>query len=103
LEDAANLRAAAVNLSGVRVYPNPWRSDRHGTSNVTFDRLTAGATVKIFTVSGRWLRTLIADANGEATWDRRTDSGDAAASGIYLYLATDPQGDTTKGKFTLIR
>ena len=44
------------DLSNVRVYPNPWRSDKHVGKNVIFDQLALGSTVKIFTVSPLHLR-----------------------------------------------
>jgi len=89
------------DLSGVRIYPNPFRSAR-GDSQIIFDQLPAGSTVKIFTVSSRLVKTLSAPA-GIAPWDLTNDSGDKVASGIYLYLITDGQGNKTHGKFTIIR
>jgi len=84
-----------------RVYPNPWRGAR-GDSNITFDQMPFGSTVKIFTVSGRWVTTLSAPA-GSVSWTLTNDSGNRVASGIYLYLITDGQGDKIRGKFTIIK
>jgi hypothetical protein len=64
--------------------------------------LPAGSTVKIFTVSARLVATLQAPT-GSITWPLTNDSDDRVASGIYLYLITDGQGNKTRGKFTLIR
>jgi hypothetical protein len=86
----------------MRVYPNPWRASR-GDHAITFDQIPAGSTVKIFTVSARWVATLTADAGGKASWNLTNDSGERVASGIYLYLITDSQGNKTRGKFTVIR
>jgi hypothetical protein len=102
---ASNLETVTLvsaDLNGVNVYPNPWRREIHEGFPVTFDRLSAEVDVKIFTVSGRLVRNL-GRANGRVTWDLRTDSGDAAASGLYIYLITDNQGGKSRGKLALIR
>jgi len=92
----------ASTLNAARVYPNPWRRDRHQGYDVTFDQLSLNSTVKIFTVAGHWVRTLDA-AGGAAHWDLLTAGGDHAASGLYLYLITDGQGQTARGLFAVIR
>jgi hypothetical protein len=83
-----------------RVYPNPWRVDRHQGLPITFDQMNLNSTVKIFTVSGHWVKTLSAPA-GSTTWDLTTQNGDNAASGIYIYLATH-DGRKATGKFVVI-
>ena len=93
---------ASSVLDAGRVYPNPWRRDRHSAMPVTFDQLSMNSTVKIFTVAGHWLATLDA-SSGSARWNLMTDSGDNAASGIYLYLITNAQGQTAHGLFAVIR
>jgi hypothetical protein len=93
---------AATELSAVRVYPSPWRSDVHSGHPITFSELTANATVKIFTVSGRWVKSVSSTGN-QATWDLKNDSGDTVASGLYIYLITDSQGNKARGKFSVIR
>src|ERR1700686_275327 len=76
---------ATSAFDSMRVYPNPWKADQHSNLLITFDHMALHTTVKIFTLSGRLVRTLDAD-NGSTTWDRKNDSGDAVASGVYLYL-----------------
>jgi hypothetical protein len=98
---SATIILAADSLGNVRVYPNPLRVAR-GDQALIFDRMPAGSTVKIFTISGHWVRTLPA-ATGVVPWDLRNDSGDPVASGLYLYLISTPSGDKTRGKFTVIR
>jgi hypothetical protein len=91
-----------TDLSKVRVYPNPWRVDKHAGHGVTFDQMTTEVTVRIFTVSGRCVRTL-GPGTGEIAWDLRTGTGEMVASGLYLYLLTDNQGGQTRGKLSVIR
>jgi len=103
---ALPVKAASVistSLSGVRAYPNPWRSDKHANSTIKFDNMPAASTVKIFTVSGHEVKSLSADSNGTASWDRTNDSGDQVASGVYIYLIIDPQGNDTSGKLAIIK
>jgi hypothetical protein len=85
-----------------RVYPNPWRKDKHDGKPVTFLNLPSGSTVKIFSVSGHQVKSLDG-STGNATWDLMNDSGDKVASGIYVYLITDSQGDKGRGKMAVIR
>jgi hypothetical protein len=94
------------NLSAVQIYPNPWRADKHAAHpTVTFANLPSGSTMKIFTASGHLVRTLGGQSLrlGTMTWDLTNDSGDKVASGIYLYLITDSQGDKVKGKLAVIK
>jgi hypothetical protein len=97
----AEVTLVAADLSGVRVYPNPWRSDRHATQSITFDNLAMGATIKIMTLSGHHVKTL--SANGDVVrWDLKNESGEKAASGIYIYLIKS-QNEKRTGKLILIK
>jgi len=91
----------SADLSAARIYPNPFRSAR-GDTTITFDQMPADSTIKIFTVSGRLVKTLNATLD-KIPWDLTNDSGDKVASGIYLYVITDNQGNKTRGKFTIIK
>jgi len=91
------------NLSGLKVYPNPWRSDRHAAHpSITFDGLTVGTTIKLFTASAHEVKELHTDGPS-IPWDMTNDAGDKVASGIYLYLITDSQGDKVRGKLAVIK
>lgn len=96
------------DFSSARIYPNPWRSDKHSGLPVIFDQLPTGSTVKIFTLSGHLARTLDAPA-GTTSWDLTNDSGDKVASGIYIYLITTGNtgyggnGQKVRGKVAVIR
>jgi hypothetical protein len=90
------------SLADARVFPNPWRADRHGGMPVTFGTLPPSSTVKLFTASGRFVRALSVPS-GTGTWDLRDDEGGSAASGYYLYLITDGTGSKRRGTLALIR
>jgi subtilisin family serine protease len=90
------------DLNAILAYPNPWRADRHAGIPLILDNLTADSAVKIFTLSGYLVRTLTTVQN-KASWDLKNDSGDFAASGLYIYSVNDSQGHQTQGKIAIIR
>lgn len=102
---SATVTLVQANLNAVRAYPNPWRSDRHGGVDITFDNLSTGSEVKLFTVSGHSVRTLTPSAAtpDRVVWDRKNDSGDVVASGIYVYSIKDSSGSKSKGKIAIIK
>lgn len=83
-----------------RVFPNPWRADRHNGRPVVFDQLGPGSEVRIFTASGRWIRTLSAPA-GSVSWELTDETGGSVASGFYIYRITG--GRSARGKLLLIK
>jgi len=101
--EAANVALKAGALDAALVYPNPWRSDRHSNQPIKFERLPNQAQIRLFTVSGHEVKTLLADSSGQATWDRTNASGRSVASGVYLYLVSDHSGGQTLGKIAIIR
>jgi hypothetical protein len=94
---------STTSVFSPRAYPNPWRADRGYAPQITFDQLTGtNVTIKIFTVSGHLLRTLTTGTSS-TTWDLTNDSGQIVASGIYIYLATNDQGQQARGKVVVIQ
>jgi hypothetical protein len=91
------------NLQAFSVYPNPWRVDLNASDPVTFANLPAGSTIKIFTVSGHFVKTL-ANTIPNTTWDLTNDAGQNVASGIYIYLINGtPDGKNHTGQVSIIR
>jgi hypothetical protein len=85
----------------VKVFPNPWRADRHTGLNLTFDGLLPNATLKIFSLSAHWIKTLPAGSN---TWDLKNDAGQMVASGYYFFVATTGNSNqTSRGEIAIIR
>ncbi|MEK6796197.1 MAG: Ig-like domain-containing protein, partial [Spirochaetota bacterium] len=74
---AADLnRAAAAN--------NPYRGEAEG---IVFVNLTAAASVKIYTITGRYVADLPAppsDTTGRRVWNVRTTDGRRVAPGVYI-------------------
>ncbi|MEP7028141.1 MAG: T9SS type A sorting domain-containing protein, partial [Candidatus Eisenbacteria bacterium] len=75
-----------ARVSFARTVPNPFTL----STRVSFSMPTAGhATLKLYDVAGRLVRTL-EDADLPAgthsrVWDRRTDRGTTATAGLYFY------------------
>ncbi|MFA5976323.1 MAG: T9SS type A sorting domain-containing protein [Elusimicrobiota bacterium] len=99
---SARITLQASDLSTIRIYPNPWRKDKHQGHPVTFDTLPPNSTVKIYTLSGHWVKTL-ATSTASVEWNLDNDAGDKVASGIYLYVITNNQGQKTRGKLVVIK
>ena len=90
------------DVRGAHVYPNPCNL-KIGCTGVTFTRLTLRAKIKIYTVSGEYLRTIEKDSNIDSVgWDLKTMSGRYVSSGLYIYFV---EGDNSvkKGKMIIIR
>ncbi|MBL0058094.1 MAG: hypothetical protein IPP35_03040 [Elusimicrobia bacterium] len=75
---------APQSVDGARAYPVPFRPG--GATVLTFDRIPGGAEIRLFTMEGRPVKTLVADNGGVAPWDLTNENGEAVASGVYLAL-----------------
>ncbi len=100
---------AVSSLNAVRVYPNPWRpgsGGNHDAGGVTFDGLTADATIRIYTMTGRLVRQFDkpdTSLSAQVVWDGNDESGRAVASGVFYYVVTDSAGLKTTGRVAVIR
>jgi hypothetical protein len=94
----------AADLKRAMVFPNPFLPTIVQGGVLTFANLTPEATITIYDISGRlvWTAALEVTA-GSATWQGVDGSGRVVASGVYLYVVTNPRGDEIDGKITLIR
>jgi hypothetical protein len=95
---------AASDLSNVIVYPNPFKP---AAGLLTFKGLTVNATIKIYNIAGELVAAMGPDktgSTGKYEWSAVNDTGENVASGVYLYVVTDPANHApAKGKFALIR
>jgi hypothetical protein len=94
----------SVNVApgSVRVFPSPWRVDRHEGTPLTWDGLAPGSKINIFTISGHWVKAVEAPS-GVAVWDLTNDDGQPVASGYYLYVVKQGTASDKQGKFAVIR
>ena len=99
--------AAAVDLSQVKVYPNPYEPGSGGSQDavgITFENLTAEAKIAIYTVSGEKVVELNeTDGDGLNVWATRNASGEPVASGIYVYKISNSNGEKRTGRVAVVR
>jgi len=57
--------------------------------------------IKIYTLAGELIAEGTLPTRGEWIWNGRNQEGNKVASGIYLYIVTDPSGEKL-GKLTVI-
>ncbi|HVO33177.1 MAG TPA: S8 family serine peptidase, partial [Elusimicrobiota bacterium] len=90
-------------LGPVYAFPNPWDTRKESQRQVTFVNIPTGATLKIFTLSGFWVKSLMESSN-RCIWDLTNDDGRLIASGLYLYSVSGGNtGSTMTGKIAVIR
>ena len=92
------------SLNRVVVYPNPFIPSQSISGYVTFKNLTENATIQIFDIAGRRVRTIDKETGGgdEAAWDVRNSNGDEVASGTYVFVIQSEE-DTFTGKIIVLR
>ena len=93
--------------AGVQVTaaPNPVRLAGSGgaVQPVRFVHLPLHATIGIYSVQGRLVKSLAAGESGSAVWDLRTSSGTTVPPGIYFYQVATRSGEARLGKLVVLR
>jgi len=103
VQGRAYLKMAENTLAQVFVFPNPCPLFEPSVPGPTFARLTAWATIRIYSPEGSLIRTLTeTDGDGGLIWDGRNQQGERVGSGIYLYIV-ESETEQRVGRFALIR
>ena len=117
LKPRMDLSSAQDNMDKIYVVPDPyivaasWEQPHsfgsgRGERRVDFVNLPQKCKIKIFTPSGKLVRTLEHDApevNGTECWDLLSSDGLTVSYGVYLFHV-DAKGIGTKiGKFAIIK
>lgn len=91
-----------VNFALSQNYPNPFNA----TTKIDFNTLGGEAKLEIFDLTGALVKTLIDGeikaGNYSIVWDGENNSGNIAASGIYFYRLTAPDGQQIQ-RMTLLK
>ena len=101
----ATQRPASANLDSSHAYPVPYMPSR-GHDRITFTRLPAKTTIRIYTISGELVKTLMKDSGsvGKIIWfPVYNESGEKMASGVYLYVMESSDGQKKIGKLMVIK
>lgn len=95
----SNVEFVAVRPDlGFSTIPNPYR----GEGDMLFVNMTAGSSVKIYTISGRFLRS-VPESLLTAVWDGRDMNGKAVPPGIYIALLVRADGSSVSTKVMVSR
>ena len=74
---------------------------------MTIDGLLQDSEVKIMLLDGTFIRHLDPRdgevAGQQAYWDGRNEQGKLVSSGVYIFVAYTPDGDTITGKIAVVR
>lgn len=83
-------------------FPNPFNPH----TAIRFSSAVAGkAQIRIFSVSGRLVRTLntnVAEGPNEVRWNGKADDGAPLASGVYFYKLVSSNGEVVRGLNSLV-
>lgn len=88
-------------LLNVINFPNPFATETYFTFNYTGSQPPDEASIKIFTVAGRLIRSMKSYASdlrigfNRIAWDGRDNEGDEIANGVYFYILSVRAGDRT--------
>lgn len=105
------------SLEKIAVVPNPyivtasWEPQHFYTSGrgirkIDFIHLPPKCTIRIFTLRGYLVDTIEHDSpinDGSESWDMLSKDGMEIAYGVYLYHVVTPTGESTIGKFAVIK
>lgn len=99
----------ASNLNDVAVYPNPVNFARAVRNTVKIGNITKNATIKIFDVTGRLVKSLNPGTSendgvsGRAEWNGKNEDGDSVGMGLYFFQITDEAGNKKSGKIGVVK
>ena len=104
---AAPKRTAALDLTHIRAYPNPFKPGSGGdydSDKINFDGLTQDAHIAVYTLAGEKVVDL--NKNDESDlleWDARNSNGEPVAGGVYVYKITNSKGEKRSGRVAIVR
>ena len=88
-------------------YPNPFNPHRQPTSIVFSSNSTGTTTIKIFTITGKIVRT-ITDNNtvvgsNEVQWDGKNGRRQTVRNGVYVAVIMPPDGSKYSVKIAVVK
>jgi hypothetical protein len=94
----AEPRAVSASTPAIRVEPNPARMTGSGALEqpVRFRNLPESASVRIYSIEGRLVASLVAGPDAAAAWK-------PSAAGVYLYRVSGANGSVQAGKLVVLR
>lgn len=100
----ASVRPASLDTGRAHAYPTPFMPSQ-GHDRVTFTRLPAETTIRVYTVSGRLVKTLTKnDSTDSFIWKPvANERGTPLASGVYLFVVSSPGVGSKRGKLMVVK
>ncbi len=110
-----NRQPGTTLLKSIYAVPNPLRTGRSAFEDPTYHNypdnvvrfvgLTPGSQLKVYNLTGDLvLEKGPSDMEGaNIIWDTRNQSGEFVASGVYIFRATNPEGEEEYGRLAIIR
>lgn len=95
-----------TDLTKAYCYPNPYIHSKYSQQGITFADLTEDVRIKIFTIAGELVYDsgmITSVSPGTFKWHATNQSNKPLASGIYIYLITNNQGEKKIGKIGIMR
>ncbi|MDD5687367.1 MAG: Ig-like domain-containing protein [Elusimicrobia bacterium] len=96
----------SVDLSNVRVYPNPYNFTTAVQGKLKVINLPINSIMKLYSVDGelvRELKELDYGNLGRIEWDGKDGNGDKVGRGVYIYQVEDAAGKKKTGKIGLVK
>jgi hypothetical protein len=94
----------AQDLDDVKVYPNPYKPSEPNHEYIIFENLTDDVRIRVFNIVGELVYEKELDLGGVwSEWKGENEDGEPLASGIYIYIITNDEGDVAKGKISIIK
>jgi hypothetical protein len=94
--------APRVSFGTLLVYPNPYLVPAE--LPLTVDGLVENSLLKILSIDGRVIRTIVTPGGRVGYWDGKDEEGRTVASGVYVLVASSEQGtDVATAKVAVIR
>ncbi len=84
------------DVETVYAFPNPYVIN--SSDDLLSFNFAGQAQLRVFTTAGELVATL-----PQPLWDGRNQQGERVASGVYLFVLTDVEGNVGRGKFLLVR
>jgi len=96
--------SAVKAFDDIKYYPNPMQPSKGlNYSRMHFSNMPSGTRIKIYTMLGKAVRELEADASGMAVWDGQNNAGEKVASGVYIVYMEDRDGNKKRIKVAVER
>ncbi len=93
----------AASLDNLALYPSPFILSEN-SPHLTIDGLVKESELKVITLSGKVVRTIITPGGRVANWNGKDDDGKDVSTGVYIIVAYDKDGNNISSqKIAVIR